>query len=146
MVWNPFDPNVLAVYKPPTSVNEFLDEFVIFCSTTQHQPLVLKKFVSESDRFSTVKWISSNRIACGYKSGVLQILEEWVRSLAWNEKSKYLASCSGDRTIKIWADDSNSDSNEPVYSLKLEKLYCRSIVWYSSKEDKGEELDLIACW
>jgi hypothetical protein len=56
-------------------VNEFLDEFVILGSTTQHQPLVLKKFVSESDRFSTVKWISSNRIACGYNSGVLQILE-----------------------------------------------------------------------
>lgn len=125
-------------------MNEFLDEFVILCSTTQIQPLVLKKFVSESDRFSTVKWISSNRIACGYKSGVLQILEVknngvkmwkghsvnetystfpifdyiilgiFIHSLTFNGRNwcallhgtknrnrPYLASCSGDRTIKV---------------------------------------------
>ncbi len=54
-------------------MNDFLNEFVILCSTTK-QPL-LKKFVSESDCFSTVKWISSNRLACGYESGEIQILE-----------------------------------------------------------------------
>lgn len=54
-------------------MNDFLNEFVILCSTTQ-QPL-LKQFVSESDWFSTVKWISSNRLACGYESGELKILE-----------------------------------------------------------------------
>ena len=106
------------------------------CTRAFTQPLPYVKYSSIFVYFCAMDGISINLISA------LNGHQDRVWSVAWNPKGTVLASCGGDKTIRLWSEEGNNVVCHPVSvnTTSAPSATCLCWLWVKSgTENAGEK-------